>query len=570
MDYNKEFERWCKLADSETVAELTAKAGDDEWIRYYFQGPLAFGTAGLRGTMNAGTFAMNRYTVAQATQGLADLINREEGNADRGVLIGFDSRNNSPEFARITASVLAANGIKVFLYDELRPTPMVSFGLRYLNCIAGVNITASHNPKEYNGYKVYWEDGAQISLEQAIVVSDSINATDIFEGVKTCDYDAAVAEGKITVVGPELDEEYLKNVMAQQVDPKAIERTADELKVVYTPFHGAGYRLVPEVLKRAGLKYLYPVPEQATPDGDFPTVKSPNPENPEGFTLGIALAEKIESDLIVGTDPDADRVGVMARGKDGKFVTITGNQMGALLLDYILTAHTENGTMPPEPFAVKTIVTTELAAAICEKFGVKLHNVLTGFKFIGEVIYQSEVSGHGSYILGFEESYGYLKGTYARDKDAVVATLLIIEMASYYRKKGMTLIDALESVFARYGFYVEKTVNVTMAGLDGTERMAALMAKLRAEAPKSVGGLEVVAIRDYKEGTVTAKDGSVTPTGLPKSNVLCFDLAGGNTVVVRPSGTEPKIKFYLLCRGENEAQAKEILAACEKESASWQ
>ncbi|MBE6672278.1 MAG: phospho-sugar mutase [Ruminococcaceae bacterium] len=558
------------MADSETVAELTAKAGDDEWIRYYFQGPLAFGTAGLRGTMNAGTFAMNRYTVAQATQGLADLINREEGNADRGVLIGFDSRNNSPEFARITASVLAANGIKVFLYDELRPTPMVSFGLRYLNCIAGVNITASHNPKEYNGYKVYWEDGAQISLEQAIVVSDSINATDIFEGVKTCDYDAAVAEGKITVVGPELDEEYLKNVMAQQVDPKAIERTADELKVVYTPFHGAGYRLVPEVLKRAGLKYLYPVPEQATPDGDFPTVKSPNPENPEGFTLGIALAEKIESDLIVGTDPDADRVGVMARGKDGKFVTITGNQMGALLLDYILTAHTENGTMPPEPFAVKTIVTTELAAAICEKFGVKLHNVLTGFKFIGEVIYQSEVSGHGSYILGFEESYGYLKGTYARDKDAVVATLLIIEMASYYRKKGMTLIDALESVFARYGFYVEKTVNVTMAGLDGTERMAALMAKLRAEAPKSVGGLEVVAIRDYKEGTVTAKDGSVTPTGLPKSNVLCFDLAGGNTVVVRPSGTEPKIKFYLLCRGENEAQAKEILAACEKESASWQ
>ena len=570
MDYNKEFERWCKLADSETVAELTAKADDKEWIRYFFQGPLAFGTAGLRGTMNAGTFAMNRYTVAQATQGLADLINREEGNAERGVLIGFDSRNNSPEFARITASVLAANGIKVYLYDELRPTPMVSFGLRYLNCIAGVNITASHNPKEYNGYKVYWEDGAQISLEQAIVVSDSINATDIFEGVKTCDYDTAVAEGKITVVGPELDEEYLKNVMAQQVDPKAIERTAEELKVVYTPFHGAGYRLVPEVLKRAGLKYLYPVAEQATPNGDFPTVKSPNPENPEGFALGIELAEKVESDLIVGTDPDADRVGVMARGKDGKFVTITGNQMGALLLDYILTAHTENGTMPPEPFAVKTIVTTELASAICEKFNVKLHNVLTGFKFIGEVIYQSEVSGHGSYILGFEESYGYLKGTYARDKDAVVATLLIIEMASYYRKKNMTLIDALESVFARYGFYVEKTVNVTMAGLDGTERMAALMAKLRADAPKTVGGLDVVAIRDYKEGTITAADGTVSPTGLPKSNVLCFDLAGGNTVVVRPSGTEPKIKFYLLCRGEDEAKAKQILAACEKDSAAWQ
>ena len=570
MDYNKEFSRWCELADSETVAELQAKANDEEWIRYFFQGPLAFGTAGLRGTMNAGTFAMNRYTVAQATQGLADLINREEGNAARGVLIGFDSRNNSPEFARITACVLAANGIKVYLYDELRPTPMVSFGLRHLNCIAGVNITASHNPKEYNGYKVYWEDGAQISLEQAIVVSDSINATDIFTGVKTCDYDAAIAEGKITVVGPELDEEYLKNVMAQQVDPKAIERTAEDLKVVYTPFHGAGYRLVPEVLKRAGLKYLYPVAEQATPDGDFPTVKSPNPENPEGFALGIELAEKIDSDLIVGTDPDADRVGVMARGKDGKFVTITGNQMGALLLDYILTAHTENGTMPPEPFAVKTIVTTELAAAICEKFGVKLHNVLTGFKFIGEVIYQSEVSGHGSYILGFEESYGYLKGTYARDKDAVVATLLIIEMASYYRKKNMTLIDALESVFERYGFYVEKTVNVTMAGLDGTERMAALMAKLRAETPKTVGGLNVVAVRDYKEGTITATDGTVSPTGLPKSNVLCFDLEGGNTVVVRPSGTEPKIKFYLLCRGENEAKAKEILAACEKESASWQ
>jgi len=566
----KEFERWCKLADSETVAELTAKADDAEWIRYYFQGPLAFGTAGLRGTMNAGTFAMNRYTVAQATQGLADLINREAGNAARGVLIGYDSRNNSPEFARITASVLAANGIKVYLYDELRPTPMVSFGLRHLGCIAGVNITASHNPKEYNGYKVYWEDGAQISLEQAIVVSDSINATDIFEGVKSCDYEAALDEGKIVIVGPKLDEVYLENVMAQQVDPKAIARTADDLKVVYTPFHGAGYRLVPEVLKRAGLKYLYPVPEQATPDGNFPTVKSPNPENPEGFALGIELAEKIKSDLIVGTDPDADRVGVMARGKDGKFVTITGNQMGALLLDYILTAHTENGTMPPEPFAVKTIVTTELAAAICRKFDVKLHNVLTGFKFIGEVIYQSEVSGHGSYILGFEESYGYLKGTYARDKDAVVATLLIIEMASYYRKKNMTLIDALESVFERYGFYVEKTVNVTMAGLDGTERMAKLMAKLRENTPKTVGGLPVVAVRDYKEGTITAANGSVTPTGLPKSNVLCFDLEGGNTVVVRPSGTEPKIKFYLLCRGENEAEAKAILAACEKESASWQ
>ncbi len=570
MDYNKEFQRWCELADKETVAELTAKANDAEWIEYYFQGPLAFGTAGLRGTMNAGTFAMNRYTVAQATQGLADLINREEGNASRGVLIGYDSRNNSPEFARITASVLAANGIKVYLYDELRPTPMVSFGLRHLGCIAGVNITASHNPKEYNGYKVYWEDGAQISLEQANVVSDSINATDLFTGVKTCDVDAAIAEGKITVVGPELDEVYLENVMAQQVDPKAIERTAEDLKVVYTPFHGAGYRLVPEVLKRAGLKYLYPVAEQAQPDGDFPTVKSPNPENPEGFALGIELAEKVESDLIVGTDPDADRVGVMARGKDGKFVTITGNQMGALLLDYILTAHTENGTMPPEPFAVKTIVTTELASAICNKFGVKLHNVLTGFKFIGEVIYQSEVSGHGSYILGFEESYGYLKGTYARDKDAVVATLLIIEMASYYRKKNMTLIDALESVFERYGYYVEKTVNVTMTGLDGTERMAALMAKLRADAPKTVGGLEVVAIRDYKAGTITAADGTVSPTGLPKSNVLCFDLAGGNTVVVRPSGTEPKIKFYMLCRGENKDQALQILAACEKDSANWQ
>ena len=561
-DFMKEYQRWLENADPETVKELKALEGNEEEIAYRFKSGLSFGTAGLRGIMMAGLNAMNVYTVARATKGLADYIHDLKAE-DRGVIIGCDSRINAEAFSKKAACVLAAYGIKVYIFDELRPTPMVSYGTRELGCIAGINITASHNPKEYNGYKVYFEDGAQISPQQADIISSYIEKTDIFAGVEEVDFEQAVKEGKITVIGKDFDEKYLSKVIAEQVDPAIVPAMADDLKVVYTPFHGAGYRLVPEVLKRTGLKGLYIVKEQSLPDGSFPTVASPNPENPEGFALGVKLAEEIGSDLVVATDPDADRVGVMARNAEGKFETISGNCMGGLLLDYILSAHSENGTMPPEPYAVKTIVSTDLAVKICERFDVKLYQVLTGFKYIGEVIKNSEESGHGSYILGFEESYGYLKGSYARDKDAVVATMLIIEMAAYYKKKGMTLGDARQAMYEKYGFFAERTDNLVMKGFDGQEKMKALMASIRKDPPKELGGMKVLSVADYKEGTVTCIEcGKVEPTGLPTSDVLSYTLEGGNKVLVRPSGTEPKVKIYLLMNGATAEEATAKLAAC--------
>ena len=564
-EYKKEYLRWLDNANEETVAELVSIKGDEKEIEYRFACDLAFGTAGLRGIMMAGRNAMNTYTVAQATKGLATLI--IEGNgSERGVVIGYDSRNNSELFAEIAAGVLAANGIKVFIYDELRPTPMISFGLRHLGCIAGINITASHNPKEYNGYKVYWEDGAQISPEQAEVVSNSIKNTDIFS-VEVMDFEAGKKAGLIKVIGEEVDEEYIKCVLAQRVDTKIIPEMAKTMGIVFTPFHGAGYRLIPEILFRCGIENLYEVEEQNMPDGNFPTVKSPNPENPEGFALGIALAKEKGCDLVVASDPDADRVGVMAKNKQGEFVTITGNRMGALLLDYILTAYTNNNNMPDAPYAVKTIVSTNLAKAICEHFGVKLYDVLTGFKYIGEVIKNSEEAGVGSFVLGFEESYGYLKGTYARDKDAVVASMLITEMAAYYMKRGMTLCDALDELLEKYGYYTEKTVNIEMKGFDGLERMAALMKKIRSCPPTELGGSRVVTVKDYQAETVTdLLTGNVTPTGLPKSNVMYFVTENGCTVIFRPSGTEPKVKVYLLVKADNKENADKLLAAIESDA----
>ena len=561
-DFMTEYQRWLDNADEATVAELKALEGNTEEIEYRMAKGLSFGTAGLRGIMMAGLNAMNVYTVARATKGLADYIH-DLNAAERGVVIGCDSRINAEAFSKKAACVLAAYGIKVYLFDELRPTPMVSYGTRELNCIAGINITASHNPKEYNGYKVYFEDGAQISPQQADIISGYIEKTDIFAGVKEVDFDEAVKEGKIIMIGKDFDEKYLAKVQEQQVDPAIVPAMANDLKVVYTPFHGAGYRLVPEVLKRTGLTQLYTVKEQTLPDGSFPTVVSPNPENPEGFALGVKLAEEVGSDLVVATDPDADRVGVMARNKDGNFETISGNCMGCLLLDYILSAHSENGTMPPEPYAVKTIVSTDLAVEICKSFNVKLYQVLTGFKYIGEVIKNSEESGHGSYILGFEESYGYLKGSYARDKDAVVATMLIIEMAAYFKKKGMTLCDAREAMYEKYGYFAEQTDNLVMKGFDGQEKMKALMASIRANPPKELGGMQVESVADYKSGVVTClKCGKTGETGLPASDVLSFTLEGGNKVLVRPSGTEPKVKIYLLCNGKTKEEATAKLAAC--------
>ena len=549
MNYTAEYEKWLNSPDLDDASkqELLAIADKEEEKELRFLGYLEFGTGGLRGTMGAGTNKMNVYTVAHATQGMAEMIALEGGNAkERGVVIAYDSRNNSELFARTAASVLSANGIKAYLFDGVRPTPELSFAIRHLGCIAGINITASHNPKEYNGYKAYWEDGAQLPPQHASIVSAKTKEIDVFEGVKKDDFDAAVKAGKIVMIGEDVDKVYMQNVLSQRVKLDAVKNVADDFAVVYTPLHGAGHKLVPEALTAIGVTKLYTVKEQMVLDGNFPTVKKPNPELPDAFTLGIKLANEVGSDIIVATDPDSDRMGAMTRTVDGSFVTITGNQMAALLLDYILTALKEGDGIPADAYAVKTIVSTELAAAICKANGVKLYNVLTGFKFIGEVIKNHEAEGHGTFLLGFEESYGYLKGTYARDKDAVCAAMLAVEMAAYYKAKNMTLYDALQNIYAKYGYYGEKSMDVYMEGLDGIERRTNTMKNLRENAPKAICGNAVAFVGDYLAETVTYTDGKVESTGLPKSDVLYYGLENGDVAVVRPSGTEPKIKIYYL------------------------
>ena len=530
--------------------ELASISDNETDVKERFYTSLEFGTAGLRGKMRLGTNAMNKYTVAQATQGLANLIIKEN-RANDGVVIAYDSRNNSELFAKVSASVLAANGIKTYIFDELRPTPELSFALRELHCVAGINITASHNPKEYNGYKAYWEDGAQLPPEHAKTVSLEIEKIDIFNDVKYADFDKEVANGNIVVLDQDMDEKYLAAVMQQLVNPDAIKNVANDLQIVYSPLHGTGYRLIPDILARCGVEHLYVVPEQMEINGDFPTVEKPNPEYSEVFELGIEIANNVGSTLVIATDPDADRVGVVTKNNEGNFVTISGNQMGALLIDYIITAYEETGTMPNNPYAVKTIVSTELVAKICEAHNVKLHNVLTGFKFIGEVIKNYEQAGaDAAYLFGFEESYGYLKGTYARDKDAVVATMLICEMTAFYHAKGMTLFDALNGLYEKYGYYLEANQELYMHGIDGKEKMAALMDTLRNNAPESIANNKIVEIGDYLKGTITNKlTGTSLSTNLPSSNVISFKMENGDVVIARPSGTEPKIKFYYLLSG---------------------
>ena len=550
--YRQEYQKWLEssLLSTEEKEELVQLANDEIALKERFYTSLEFGTAGLRGKMRLGTNAMNKYTVAQATQGLANLIIKE-GRAADGVTIAYDSRNNSELFAKISARVLAANGIKVYIFDELRPTPELSYALRELHCVAGINITASHNPKEYNGYKAYWEDGAQLPPEHAKTVSAEIEKIDIFNDVKMVDFDTAIEIGDIVMLDQEMDDKYLSEVMKQLVNPDAIKNVANDLHIVYSPLHGTGYRLIPDILARCGVEHLYVVPEQMEIDGNFPTVEKPNPEYPEVFELGVEIANSVGSTLVIATDPDADRVGVVTRNNEGKFVTISGNQMGALLIDYIITAYEETGTMPSNPYAVKTIVSTELVAKICEAHNVKLHNVLTGFKFIGEVIKNYEAAGADAHFLfGFEESYGYLKGTYARDKDAVVATMLICEMNAFYHAKGMTLFDALNSLYEKYGNYLETNQELYMEGIDGKEKMAALMNTLRNNAPKSIANNNIVEIGDYLKGTITnTVSGDVSSTNLPSSNVISFKMENGDVIVARPSGTEPKIKFYYLLTG---------------------
>ncbi len=564
--YLENYQRWLNSSKltTEEKAELEAIKNDDNEIKSRFISNLSFGTAGLRGTMKLGTNAMNIYTVAQATQGFAALISKSGRNND-GVAIAYDCRNNSELFAKVAAEVLAASDIKVYIFDNLRPTPELSFALRYLKCVAGINITASHNPKEYNGYKAYWEDGAQLPPEHAEIVSREIENTDIFEDVRRTDFDSAVKQGKIKIIGEEIDKAYLREVFKQTVNPDAVRNAADNLKIVYTPLHGAGYKLVPEILEMTGLKHLYRVEEQFKIDGNFPTVKKPNPEYEEVFTLGIKLADSVGSDLVIATDPDADRVGVMARCKDSTFKTITGNQMGALLLDYILTAYEETGTMPTEPYAIKTIVSTELVSKICEAHGIRLYNVLTGFKFIGEVIKKHEEEGRGTFLFGFEESYGYLKGTYARDKDAVVASMLICEMTAYYKLKNMTLIDALDSLYEKYGYCSESNIEIYMEGLDGPAKIAGIIDSLRNSIPAVLGDAKVTVFGDYKAGEFTELEtGRKYSTGLPKSNVLSFKLENGDVILVRPSGTEPKIKYYFLVSGSDNADTERKISGYKK------
>ncbi len=558
-DYRKEFERWLdspSLSDGEWH-ELDAIRNDEDEIKSRFRGPLEFGTAGLRGVMGAGLARMNIHVIRWATQAFASLVVAEGDEArHKGVVIAHDCRINSPEFAREAACVCAANGIHVRLFESLRPTPELSFGVIHYGATAGINITASHNPKAYNGYKVYWSDGAQLPPHHAEVVAQNMAAIDIFTGPAVMDFEEAKAKGLIEIIGKETDELFLENVMAQAIDPAAVKDVADEFQVVYTPFHGAGHILVPEALKRLGLKHIHPVPEQMVIDGAFPTVESPNPENPEGFYLAVDLARKVGSDLIIGTDPDSDRVGVMALGKDGEYHTITGNQMGCLLADYVITARQRNHTMPEKPVILSTIVSTSMVKTICEANGVAYGQTFTGFKFMAERLAGYAAAGTGEkYLLAFEESYGYMMGDYVRDKDAVTASMMIAEMAAHYYKQGMSLLDALEALYEKYGWFSEKTVNIYMEGVDGPERMAALMADLREHTPVELGGQRVARMRDYRDGTVSVPGlGAVDHTPISGSNVLYFELEDGTNFVVRPSGTEPKIKMYILARGADKAE----------------
>ena len=568
MDYRKEYEKWLAspaLSEDER-AELRALEGNDKEIKARFYGPLEFGTAGLRGTMYTGLHNMNRHVIRWATQGFANVIRAEGTEAmQKGIAVCMDCRNHSAEFARETACVMAANGIHVRLFESLRPTPELSFAVREYGCQAGVNVTASHNPKEYNGYKVYWADGAQLPPQHAAAIADELTRIDIFTGVRSMDYEQALAEGRIELLGEDCDRRFMANVMGMVNDYETVKKVADDFGLVYTPFHGCGYKLVPEALTRLGIKHLYCEPKQMVIDGDFPTVVSPNPENPEGFYLAIDLAKEKNVDFILGTDPDSDRVGIMVRNKAGEFEPVTGNQTGVLLLDYLIGAMKCAGKLPAHPAALKTIVTTEMARAVAEANGLDCYDTFTGFKFMAEKMNELESAGKNTVIFSYEESYGYMIGHYVRDKDAVTASLLLTEMAAWYHAQGMTLFDALRSLYEKYGWYGEKTHNLVMPGLDGLEKMAALMQSLRAQPPVKIGGVTVAQYKDYSDGTVRdAATGAVTPMPLSGSNVLRFELTDGSHIVVRPSGTEPKIKVYILTKG---ADAAERDANLEKYSA---
>lgn len=574
MGYKENYERWltASAVDEDTKAELRAIAGNEKEIEERFYRDLEFGTAGMRGILGAGTNRINIYNVRQASQGVAKYVNsRGTDAAKAGVLIGYDTRNYSRVFAEETAKVLTAAGVKAYLFPIVHSVPEVSSGIRTLGCAAGVMITASHNPKEYNGYKVYGPDGGQLPPDAADVVVEAIQSYDIFDDVKYISLDEAKEKGLLEITGSDLDEKFLETVMTQQQNPEAVHEVADTFKLIYTPFHGTGSRPIKEILKRIGFKNVLVVKEQDTEDGNFPTVKSPNPEDKEGFEIAINLAKENDVDVIIGTDPDCDRVGIVVRDADGVYRTLTGNQTGALLVEYILKSKKEKGVLPSDGVVIKTIVTTELAAAIAESYGIDVMNVLTGFKYIGEKMTEFAEKKNHTYLIGFEESYGYLVGTHARDKDGVVATMLIAEMAAYYKTKGKSLYEAMQDIYKKYGYYAEKTVSFTMPGKDGMEKMAALLTNLRENPPKSAAGMDIVLYTDYQAQTVKDTKGNVSPIkGLPKSNVLKYNLSDDKSyLIVRPSGTEPKIKIYLGTFADSfedaSATIEKILADCKEQ-----
>lgn len=567
MDYKAIYELWLKnpYFDADTKEELRAIADDEKEIKERFYMDLEFGTAGLRGIIGAGTNRMNIYVIRKTTQGLANYIAAVNGQS-KGVAIAYDSRRMSPEFAQEAALCLAANGVKAYIFESLRPTPELSYAVRKLGCIAGINITASHNPPEYNGYKVYWEDGAQITPPHDTGIMDEVKKVIDYNYVKTMSREDAIAAGFYQVIGADIDDPYMEELKSQVLHMDAIKEVAKDLKIVYSPLHGTGNIPARRVLKELGFENVYVVKEQEQPDGEFPTVSYPNPEADEAFDLGLKLAKEVGADLVLATDPDADRLGVRVKDKNGEYHNLTGNMSGCLLADYEIGQRKELKGLPDDGALIKTIVTSNMADAIAKYYGVKLIEVLTGFKFIGQQILGFEESGKGSYLFGFEESYGCLIGTYARDKDAIVATMALCEAAAYYKTRNMTLWDAMIELYDRYGYYKDDIQAITLKGIEGLAKIQEIMDNLRKNPPKKIGAYEVISARDYKEDKVVdTTTGESKPTGLPKSNVLYYELNDDAWLCVRPSGTEPKVKFYYGIKGTSLSDADEKSAALGKE-----
>ena len=557
MDYKERYNEWL-LFDDDTKQELL-KIMDEKEIEDRFYKDLAFGTGGMRGIMGAGPNRLNRYTISRATLGLANYLS-DFPTPQKSVVIAYDSRNNSEDFAKCAAEVLAVKGIAVYLFDKITPTPVLSFAVRHLGCIAGIVITASHNPKEYNGYKVYWEDGAQFTPPHDKGVTAEVLAITDLSTVKTMSHDEAVAAGKYEIIGQAIDDKFIGHVKAQVVNQDAIDKMQKDIRIVYTPLHGTGNIPARRALKELGFENVYVVKEQELPDGDFPTVSYPNPEAAEAFALGLKLAKEIDADLVLATDPDADRLGVYVKdSKSGEYIPLTGNMSGSLLCDYVLSQKQEAGKIPADGQVVKSIVTTNLVDAIAQNYGCELVEVLTGFKYSGQQILKNEATGKGTYLFGLEESYGCLIGTYARDKDAVSATVALCEAAAYYKMKGMTLWDAMIAMYEKYGYYKDAVKSIELKGIEGLEKIGTIMENLRQTPPRKIGDYEVEAVRDYKkEVIINLKNGERTTTGLPNSNVLYYDLSDDAWVCVRPSGTEPKVKIYYGVKGTSleDADAK--------------